>query len=71
MTVFVVEHEVKGYPMFDTVRGVEDIDLSMFTPITTLICVVFWVVNWIVHAFSLTRFRQPVPLSRYHKPTTW
>ena len=36
MTVFVVEHEVKGHPMFDTVRGVEDIDLSMFTPITTL-----------------------------------
>mgnify|MGYP003343925485 CR=1 FL=1 len=36
MTIFIVEHEVKGHPMFDTVRGVEDIDLSMFSPITTL-----------------------------------
>lgn len=36
MSIFIVEHEVKGYPMFDTVRGVEDIDLSMFSPIKTL-----------------------------------
>ena len=36
MTIFIVEHEVKGHPMFDTVRGVEDIDLSMFSPIKTL-----------------------------------
>ena len=36
MSIFIVEHEVKGHAMFDTVRGVEDIDQSMFTPITTL-----------------------------------
>ena len=36
MSIFIVEHEVKGHPMFDTVRGVEDIDLTMFSPITTL-----------------------------------
>ena len=36
MSIFIVEHEVKGYPMFDTVRGVEDIDLTMFSPIKTL-----------------------------------
>ena len=36
MSIFIVEHEVKGYPLIDVVRGVEDIDLSMFTPIKTL-----------------------------------
>ena len=36
MSIFIVEHEVKGHPVVDTVRGVEDIDLSMFSPITTL-----------------------------------
>ena len=36
MTTFIVEHMVKGYPMFDTIQGVEDIDLSMFKDITTL-----------------------------------
>ena len=36
MSIFIVEHEVKGHPMFDTVRGVEDIDLTMFSPIKTL-----------------------------------
>jgi hypothetical protein len=36
MSIFIVEHEVKGHPMFDTVRGVEDIDLTMFEPIKTL-----------------------------------
>jgi hypothetical protein len=36
MSIFIVEHEVKGHTMFDTIRGVEDIDLSMFTPIKTL-----------------------------------
>lgn len=36
MTTFIVEHLVKGYPMFDTVVGVEDIDLSMFKDIQTL-----------------------------------
>jgi hypothetical protein len=34
--IFVVEHLVKGFPIVDTVRGVEDIDLSMFTDIVTL-----------------------------------
>ena len=36
MTTFVIEHNVKGHPMFDTVQGVEDIDLSMFKDIVTL-----------------------------------
>lgn len=36
MSIFIVEHEVKGYPLVDVVRGVEDIDLSMFSPIKTL-----------------------------------
>jgi hypothetical protein len=36
MSVFIVEHIYKGYPMFDTVSGVEDIDLSMFKDIQTL-----------------------------------
>ena len=36
MSIFVVEHLHKGYPMFDTVTGVEDIDLSMFKDIQTL-----------------------------------
>lgn len=36
MSIFIVEHEVKGHPVVDTVRGVEDIDLSMFSPIKTL-----------------------------------
>lgn len=36
MTTFIVEHEVKGFPMFDTITGVEDIDLTMFKDIKTL-----------------------------------
>jgi hypothetical protein len=36
MTTFIVEHLVKGYPIFDTVQGVEDIDLTMFKDIQTL-----------------------------------
>lgn len=36
MTTFIIEHEVKGYPMFDTITGVEDIDLTMFKDIKTL-----------------------------------
>ena len=36
MTTFIVEHLVKGYPMFDTIQGVEDIDLNMFKDIVTL-----------------------------------
>jgi hypothetical protein len=36
MSTFVVEHEYKGYPMFETITGVEDIDISMFDKILTL-----------------------------------
>ena len=36
MSTFVIEHLVKGYPMFDTVTGVEDIDTSLFNDIQTL-----------------------------------
>ena len=36
MTTFIVEHKVKGHPMFDTITGVEDIDLTMFKDIDTL-----------------------------------
>ena len=36
MTTFIVEHLYKGHLMFDTVSGVEDIDLSMFKDIQTL-----------------------------------
>jgi hypothetical protein len=36
MNTFVVEHEYKGYPMFETITGVEDIDLTMFDKILTL-----------------------------------
>jgi hypothetical protein len=36
MSTFVVEHEYKGYPMFETISGVEDIDISMFDKILTL-----------------------------------
>ena len=36
MSTFVVEHLFKGHPMFDTISGVEDIDLSMFKDIQTL-----------------------------------
>jgi hypothetical protein len=36
MNTFVVEHEYKGHPMFETITGVEDIDLSMFDKILTL-----------------------------------
>jgi hypothetical protein len=36
VTTFIVEHLVKGYPMFDTIQGVEDIDLNMFKDIVTL-----------------------------------
>ena len=39
MTIFVVEHEYKGRPMFETIRGLEDINLDdMFDSVTT-----FWV----------------------------
>jgi hypothetical protein len=36
MNIFVVEHEYKGHPMFETITGVEDIDLSLFDKILTL-----------------------------------
>jgi hypothetical protein len=36
MSTFVVEHEYKGYPMFETITGVEDIDMSMFSKVLTL-----------------------------------
>jgi hypothetical protein len=36
MSTFVVEHEYKGHPMFETITGVEDIDISMFDKILTL-----------------------------------
>jgi hypothetical protein len=36
MSTFVVEHEYKGYPMFEIITGVEDIDTSMFDKILTL-----------------------------------
>jgi hypothetical protein len=39
MSIFIVEHEHKGHPMFETIRGVEDINLDeYFDKITT-----FWV----------------------------
>lgn len=36
MSHFVVEHVYKGYPMFETITGVEDIDLSLFPEFQTL-----------------------------------
>lgn len=36
MATYIVEHLVKGHPVFDTVQGVEDIDLTMFKDIQTL-----------------------------------
>jgi len=36
MTTYIIEHKVKGHPMFDTIQGVEDIDLTMFKDIVTL-----------------------------------
>jgi len=36
MTTFIVEHIHNGYPMFDSITGVEDIDLTMFKNIQTL-----------------------------------
>jgi len=36
MTTFIVEHLHNGHLMFDTVSGVEDIDLTMFKNIQTL-----------------------------------
>jgi len=36
MSTFIVEHEYKGYPMFETITGVEDIDTSLFDKILTM-----------------------------------
>lgn len=36
MSIFIVEHGDQNHFRFDTVRGVEDVDLSMFSPIKTL-----------------------------------
>jgi len=36
MTTFIVEHIHNGYSMFDSITGVEDIDLTMFKNIQTL-----------------------------------
>jgi hypothetical protein len=30
MSYFVVEHVYKGYPMFETITGVEDINIDMY-----------------------------------------
>jgi hypothetical protein len=38
MSHFVVEHVYNGYPMFETITGVEDVDLSLFPGFQT-----FWV----------------------------
>lgn len=36
MSYFVVEHVYKGYPMFETITGVEDIDLTQYKELQTL-----------------------------------
>ena len=36
MSTFIVEHIYKGYPMFETIRGVEDISLDMFDKVQTM-----------------------------------
>jgi len=36
MSIFIVEHMYKGFPLFETIRGVEDIDLSMFSNVQTM-----------------------------------
>ena len=36
MSTFVVEHIYKGYPMFETITGVEDINLDLFDKLQTV-----------------------------------
>jgi hypothetical protein len=36
MSTFVIEHIYKGYPMFETIRGVEDINLDLFDQFQTI-----------------------------------
>jgi hypothetical protein len=39
MTIYIIEHEQSGYPMFETIRGVEDINLDDYAKGLTT----FWV----------------------------
>jgi len=36
MSTFVIEHVYKGYPLFETITGVEDVDLSMYEKLLSL-----------------------------------
>jgi hypothetical protein len=36
MSYFVVEHKYKGYPVIETITGVEDIDLGQYPNLQTL-----------------------------------
>jgi hypothetical protein len=36
VSTFIIERMYKGYPLFESITGVEDIDLSMYTDIETL-----------------------------------
>ena len=36
MTTFIVEHEYKGYPVVETLTGVEDIDVSAYKKLLSL-----------------------------------
>ena len=36
MSYFVVEHKYKGYPVVETITGVEDIDVSQYPDLQTL-----------------------------------
>ena len=36
MSIFVVEHIYKGHPMFETITGVEDINLDLFEKLQTV-----------------------------------
>jgi len=36
VSTFIVERIYKGYPIFETITGVEDIDMSMYNDIQTL-----------------------------------
>jgi hypothetical protein len=36
MSTFVVEHIYKGYPVFETITGVEDINLDLFEKLQTV-----------------------------------
>ena len=36
MSYFVVEHKYNGYPVIETIAGVEDIDISQYPELQTL-----------------------------------